>query len=98
MGVFIEGLFHFTRYLLSPGEIVVGYNPTEYTTSEGIGRVDLSIVVFSHPIGGTPREFTLSVRTRDGTAGNIYHNIQCSYMCMSCVILYVQHHQMTIML
>ena len=71
MGVFIEGLFHFTRYLLSPGEIVVGYNPTEYTTSEGIGRVDLSIVVISHPIGGTPREFTLSVRTRDGTAGNL---------------------------
>ena len=50
-------------------EIVVGYDPTAYTTSEGEGRVVLNITVFSHPVRGTPRPFTLSVTTTDGSAG-----------------------------
>ena len=47
----------------------VGYDPTVYTTSEGEGMVELNIFVFSHPVTGTPRPFTLSVTTTDGTAG-----------------------------
>ena len=31
--------------------------------------VKLNIFVFSHPVTGTPRPFTLSVNTQDGTAG-----------------------------
>ena len=49
--------------------IQVGYDPTVYTTSESMGFVVLNISVFSHPITGTPRPFTLSVTTQDGTAG-----------------------------
>ena len=40
-----------------------------YTTSESEGMVELNIFVFSHPVDGTPRPFTLSVITSDGTAG-----------------------------
>ena len=39
-----------------------------YITSESIGFVVLNISVFSHPVVGTPRPFTLSVTTQDGTA------------------------------
>ena len=49
--------------------IQVGYDPTVYVTSEGDMYVDLNIVVFSHPVVGTPRPFTLSATTSDGTAG-----------------------------
>ena len=52
-----------------PSEIQVGYDPTLYVTSEGEGMVELNILVFSHPVTGTPRPFTLSVSTQDGTAG-----------------------------
>ena len=48
--------------------IRVGYDPTVYVTSEGQGYVDLNIVVFSHPVVGAPRPFTLYVTTSDGTA------------------------------
>ena len=51
--------------------IQVGYDPTLYTTSEGEGMVELNIFVFSHPVTGTPRPFTLSVSTIDGTAGTL---------------------------
>ena len=41
--------------------------------------VELNIFVFSHPVTGTPRPFTLSVSTIDGTAGmskcdRVYYN------------------------
>ena len=49
--------------------IEVGYDPTLYITSEGEGMVELNIVVFSHPVDGAPRPFTLNVTTQDGTAG-----------------------------
>ena len=49
--------------------IQVGYDPTVYFTSESQGYVDLNIVVFSHPVVGAPRPFTLYVTTSDGTAG-----------------------------
>ena len=48
--------------------ILVGYDPTVYITSESIGFVELNISVFSHPVTGIPRPFTLSVTTQDGTA------------------------------
>ena len=56
--------------MLKHSELIqVGYNPTVYTTSESEGMVELNIFVFSHPVDGTPRPFTLSVNTLDGTAG-----------------------------
>ena len=68
-----------SRSFFSPDPIVVGYDPTVYTTSEGEGMVELNIFVFSHPVTGTPRPFTLSVSTIDGTAGmskcdRVYYN------------------------
>ena len=50
------------------GLIQVGYDPIVYVTSESQGYVDLNIFVFSHPVDGAPRPFTLSVTTSDGTA------------------------------
>ena len=40
-----------------------------YITSESEGRAELNIFVFSHPVDGTPRPFTLSISTEDGSAG-----------------------------
>ena len=56
-------------YILFSVLVRVGYDPTVYTTSEGEGMVELNIFVFSHPVTGAPRPFTLSVNTQDGTAG-----------------------------
>ena len=52
--------------------ITVGYEFTVHTTSEGVGAIDLSIVVTDPPTGGAPRPFSLSVTTQDGTAGLCY--------------------------
>ena len=38
-----------------------------YTTSESVGMVEFNIFVFSHPVDGTPRPFTID--TSDGSAG-----------------------------
>ena len=46
--------------------IEVGYDPVSYVTTEITGFVDLTIKVFSHP-GGSPRPFSLSINTEDGT-------------------------------
>ena len=64
--------------------IQVGYDPTVYTTSEGEGMVELNIFVFSHPVTGAPRPFTLSVSTIDGTAGNYRYILLCKrlFMCL----------------
>ena len=74
---------HFNNYpIYSPTvPIYVSYEFTVYTTSEGEGMVELSVVVFDSASGGAlrpggaPRSFTLSINTEDGTAG-IY---MCSY-------------------
>ena len=63
-----RAFLHQLMYIISLG-IEVGYDLTLYTTSEGEGMVELNIFVFSHPVTGTPRPFTLSVTTQDGTAG-----------------------------
>ena len=52
--------------ILSPAS--VGYELTTYTTSEGQGSLELSIIVF-FTVDGAPRPFTLSVNTEDGSAG-----------------------------
>ena len=49
--------------------ITVGYELATYTTSERQGSLELSITVFNFPTDGTPRPFTLSVSTEDGSAG-----------------------------
>ena len=61
-----------------PVNISVGYDPTMYVTTEGQGMVDLRIVIFDPPAGGTPRPFTLLVSTMDGTAGMCMAFIQLS--------------------
>lgn len=50
--------------------VAVGYTPTLYTTSEGLGLVVLTIEIFNPPSGGTPLPFSLTINTEDGTAGN----------------------------
>ena len=61
------------RYLhnvcLSTAQITVGYDPDSYVTSESAGQLNLTIRVYSHPMTGVPRPFTLVVNTEDGTAG-----------------------------
>ena len=66
---------HFNNYpIYSPTvPITVGYEFTVYTTSEGEGMVELSVVIFDPPSGGAPRPFTLSINTEDGTAGIYIH-------------------------
>ena len=49
-----------------------------YVTTEGQGMVELRIVIFDTPAGGTPRPFTLLVSTMDGTAGMYMAFIQLS--------------------
>ena len=39
-----------------------------YTTSEGMGQVELCAVIFEPTSGGAPRPFTLSITTEDDTA------------------------------
>ena len=62
-----ECVHQFTSF--STDLITVGYEFTVYTTSEGQGMVELSVIIFNPPSGGAPRPFTLSVNTEDGTAG-----------------------------
>ena len=64
--------------------LTVGYGFTTYQTSESIGFVRLSITVVNPSSGGAPRPFTLSVSTRDGTAG-ISSNVYCSPQIVYCV-------------
>ena len=59
-----------TQCLLAES-ITVGYGPDSYVTSESAGQLNLTIRVFSHPMTGAPRPFTLAVKTEDGTASNI---------------------------
>ena len=49
-----------------------------YVTTEGQGMVDLRIVIFDPPAGGTPRRFILLVSTMDGTASMCMAFIQLS--------------------
>ena len=60
------------RYLynvcLFTAQITVGYDPDSYVTSESAGQLNLTIRVFSHPMTGAPRPFSLVVNTEDGTA------------------------------
>ena len=48
--------------------ITVGYERTLYTTPEGDTEVELCVVIYEPPSGGTPRSFVLSYSTADGTA------------------------------
>ena len=68
---------HFNNYPIYSPTVpnTVGHEFTVYTTTEGEGIVELSVVIFDPPSGGAPQPFTLSINTEDGTAG-IY---MCSY-------------------
>ena len=55
-------------YFVYIAPIEVGYEFTQYVTSEGQGAVDLSIIIFEPDAGGAPRPFSLLVSTEDGTA------------------------------
>ena len=57
-------------FLFIPTDLItVGYEFTVYTTSEGRGMVELSVIISNPPSGGASRPFVLSVNTQDGTAG-----------------------------
>ena len=51
--------------------IEVGYEVTEYVTSEGVGFIELCAVVSSHPTG-SQRPFTMAVTIEDGVASTIF--------------------------
>ena len=50
-------------------DIVVGYNQTFYSTTEGNVSVTICVVIFEPQTGGSPRPFTLSYNTENYTAG-----------------------------
>ena len=50
----------------------MGYEFTEYITSESGGFVQLCAVVTSHP-GGALRSFTISASTEDGTEASMLY-------------------------
>ena len=50
-----------------PEPIEVGYEVTEYLTSEGVEFIELCAVVTSHP-AGLQRPFTMAATTEDGVA------------------------------
>ena len=50
--------------------IVVGYEMTTYTTTEGMGYVELCAVITNPSVGVvSPRPFVISATTADDTAG-----------------------------
>ena len=55
--------------LLSAGAIQVGYEFTQYTTSEGAGVIELCAIISVPASGVAPREFVIEANTRDGSAG-----------------------------
>ena len=54
--------------------ITVGYEFTEYTTSEGDGYIKLCGVVTSHH-DGAPKPFIIAATTEDGVASMLLHVI-----------------------
>ena len=56
-----------TLFFVSAEPIVVGYEFSEYTTSESIGFVELCAGVTSHS-AGAPRPFVISATTANGSA------------------------------
>ena len=52
--------------------IEVGYEFSVYPTPEGAGSVTLCAVVMNFP-GGSPRPFTITATTEDGSAGMYIH-------------------------
>ena len=66
----MHNYYTFSSRLLSFHAVLieVGYEITTYTTTESVGVVDLSIIIFNPPTYGAPRPFTLSVNTEDGSA------------------------------
>ena len=58
-----------TFHSFSTVPITVGYGFTIYTTSEGQGMVELSVIISNPPSGGAPRPFNLTVNTENDTAG-----------------------------
>ena len=78
--------------------IVVGYEVVDYTSSEGIGLVELCAVVTSHP-AGTPKDFTISATTWDGlgTASTLmsiltrnYYAFNSARICTHTRVLYTR--------
>ena len=55
--------------LLSAGSIRVGYEFTQYTTSEGEGVVELCAIIYVPASGVAPRDFVIEANTTDRSAG-----------------------------
>ena len=60
-------------YYAHVGPITVGYEFEVYTTTEGMGFVEICAVITQPPNGIAPRDFTVSSTTRDGTASKRFH-------------------------
>ena len=55
--------------LLSAGPIQVGYEFTQYTTSEEEGVVELCAIIYVPAFGVAPRDFVIEANTTDASAG-----------------------------
>ena len=51
-----------------PPEIIVGFSPTVYITTESEGIVELSVQITTPLSGGAPRAFSLSLTSENGIA------------------------------
>ena len=68
-GAIIMSLSPSINITVQPQVIIVGFESTTYTIHESQERVELSVSVKVPLTGGTPRPFSLSVSTKDNTAG-----------------------------
>ena len=78
--VFLDCVYimHVCFIYIITANITVGYERTLYTTPEGDTEVELCVVIYKPPSGGTPRSFVLSYSTADGTASE-YLKKECYY-------------------
>ena len=60
---------HILCYYISAGPIQVGYEFTQYTTSEGVGVVEQCAIISVPASGVAPRDFVIEANTRDGSVG-----------------------------
>ena len=72
-GDFIVVLKFNTFILHNVADIFVGYEFSLYTTSEGIGQVEICAVLMAPGPATAPRDFVISSTTKTGTASMSYN-------------------------
>ena len=73
MFILLYNLACFNSYFDDIVDIFVGYNSTLYTTSEGIGQVQVCAVLMAPGSAIALQDFILSSTTENGTASTSYN-------------------------